>query len=83
MLFSPFDGVRIKDTQKSGFAIVPYDVKERSRVENYFWNTKIVSCHTANFKQVKQEVNSTVILPLPHHIKVWGQTKQHVLHISN
>jgi hypothetical protein len=25
--------------------------------------TKIVSCHTANSKPVKQEVNSTVILP--------------------
>ncbi len=25
--------------------------------------TKIVSCHTANSKRVKQEVNSTVILP--------------------
>jgi hypothetical protein len=25
--------------------------------------TKIVSCHTADFKPVKQEVNSTVILP--------------------
>ncbi len=25
--------------------------------------TKIVSCHTADSKQVKQEVNSTVILP--------------------
>jgi hypothetical protein len=26
-------------------------------------NTKIVSCHTADSKPVKQEVNSTVILP--------------------
>ena len=26
-------------------------------------NTKIVSCHTAVSKQVKQEVNGTVILP--------------------
>jgi hypothetical protein len=26
--------------------------------------TKIVSCHTANSKPVKQEVNGTVILPL-------------------
>jgi hypothetical protein len=26
--------------------------------------TKIVSCHTADFKPVKQEVNGTVILPL-------------------
>ncbi len=26
-------------------------------------NIKIVSCHTADFKQVKQEVNGTVILP--------------------
>ncbi len=25
--------------------------------------TKIVSCHTADSKQVKQEVNGTVILP--------------------
>jgi hypothetical protein len=25
--------------------------------------TKIVICHTADFKPVKQEVNSTVILP--------------------
>jgi hypothetical protein len=25
--------------------------------------TKIVSCHTANFKPVKQEVNGKVILP--------------------
>ncbi len=25
--------------------------------------TKIVSCHTADFKPVKQEVNGTVILP--------------------
>jgi hypothetical protein len=25
--------------------------------------TKIVSCHTADFKRVKQEVNGTVILP--------------------
>jgi hypothetical protein len=25
--------------------------------------TKMVSCHTADSKQVKQEVNSTVILP--------------------
>jgi len=25
--------------------------------------TKIVSCHTVDSKQVKQEVNSTVILP--------------------
>jgi hypothetical protein len=25
--------------------------------------TKIVSCHTANSKPVKQEVNGTVILP--------------------
>jgi hypothetical protein len=25
--------------------------------------TKIVNCHTADFKPVKQEVNSTVILP--------------------
>jgi len=25
--------------------------------------TKIASCHTADSKQVKQEVNSTVILP--------------------
>jgi hypothetical protein len=27
-------------------------------------NTKIVSCHTADSKPVKQEVNGTVILPL-------------------
>jgi hypothetical protein len=26
-------------------------------------NTKIISCHTADSKQVKQEVNSTMILP--------------------
>ncbi len=26
-------------------------------------NTKIVSCNTANYKPVKQEVNGTVILP--------------------
>jgi hypothetical protein len=26
--------------------------------------TKIVSCHTADYKPVKQEVNGTVILPL-------------------
>jgi hypothetical protein len=26
--------------------------------------TKIVSCHTANSKPVKQEVNGTMILPL-------------------
>jgi hypothetical protein len=26
-------------------------------------NKKIVSCHAANFNSVKQEVNSTVILP--------------------
>jgi hypothetical protein len=26
--------------------------------------TKIVSCHTVDSKPVKQEVNSTVILPL-------------------
>ncbi len=25
--------------------------------------TKIVSCHTADFKPIKQEVNGTVILP--------------------
>ena len=25
--------------------------------------TKIVSCHTANFKPVKQEVNGTMMLP--------------------
>jgi hypothetical protein len=33
--------------------------------------TKIVSCHTANSKPVKQEVNSTVILPplvFPAHV---------------
>jgi hypothetical protein len=31
--------------------------------------TKIVSCHTAVSKQVKQEVNSTVILsPLVFHV---------------
>jgi hypothetical protein len=28
--------------------------------------TKIVSCHTADYKPVKQEVNSTVILPLEY-----------------
>ncbi len=28
------------------------------------FKTKIVSCHTADSKPVKQEVNSTMILPL-------------------
>jgi hypothetical protein len=36
--------------------------------------TKIVSCHTANSKLVKQEVNGTVILPplvFPGYCNTW------------
>jgi hypothetical protein len=36
--------------------------------------TKIVSCHTADSKPVKQEVNSTVILP-PLVFPAYGRTK--------
>jgi hypothetical protein len=36
--------------------------------------TKIVSCHTANSKPVKQEVNCTVILP-PLVFPGWGMLK--------
>jgi hypothetical protein len=44
--------------------------------------TKIVSCHTADSKPVKQKVNGTVMLPplafpdpLLHHIKVAGSSQ--------
>jgi hypothetical protein len=36
--------------------------------------TKIVSCHTADSKPVKQEVNSTVILPPLVFPACWVQT---------
>ncbi len=39
--------------------------------------TKIVSCHTANSKPVKQEVNSTVILP---PLVFPGQTVKEIAH---
>ncbi len=43
--------------------------------------TKIVSCHTADSKQVKQEVNGTVILPplvFPGYDLTWiGDRSQH------
>jgi hypothetical protein len=35
-------------------------------------NTKIVSCHRADSKPVKQEVNGTVILPPPSEFPVSG-----------
>jgi hypothetical protein len=37
--------------------------------------TKIVSCHTADSKPVKQEVNGTMILPPLVFPGCWGSTK--------
>jgi hypothetical protein len=60
-LYHPLDGAR---NAKGGCITVPLT----SCLTDKDWSvlqikTKIVSCHTADFKSVKQEVNGTVILP--------------------
>ncbi len=75
MLFSPFDGVGIKDSRKSGFAIVPYDVKECNRVENYFFNSEhdkprgkyspFAPKEPAQFEKKHKGIRLAIVSPLP------------------
>jgi len=45
--------------------------------------TKIVSSHTADSKPVKQEVNSTVILPLVNPFQIYESTRHSATYIDS